>query len=242
MAKLIPYIRVSTDDQNTSVEIQQQRIQRFCDFYGHTLACPPIIDESVSGGKAIFTRPGGHILEQRLLDGEADGVIATVIDRMFRLAVDGLNQADWFQKKGLDLVFTDDMVDTSHPDGWMAFAQKVVAADWERRKIGYRTRLAMQKLRADGKNNSQTPFGLIEVDGLLYRDPERWPQRERVMELVNSAPALSLDKACKQLHRDGIKPPQGDNWHKSTVSRIAQTHHEFSHIADLPAELAKDED
>ncbi len=241
MAVLIPYVRTSTDDQENSVSVQKERIERYCEYFGHSLACDPIVETGVSGGVPLFDRSGGQELRSMLLAGGADGIVGTIIDRVFRRAVDGLQQADWFQKNGFELIFCDDQVDTSTPDGWLNFGMKCLMADWERRKIGYRTQLGMQQIRDEGRSNGHTPFGFVTIDGRLYRDPRTFSQRETIVALVNSPNGGSLEAICRELHSLGIKPPKGAQWHKSSVSRIASTHSEFSHIPDLPNHVIIDE-
>lgn len=239
---LIPYRRVSTDEQGNSLGDQARLQARYAELYGHSLLAAEV-DEDVSAGVELEKRPGGARLLARLAAGEADGFLITEIDRAFRLTVDGLVTAAWFTRRGLSIHTVFERVDTSHPDGWMSFAQRLVSAEWERRKIGYRTKRTLDGLRGDGRQYGPVPFGCVAVDGHLFRDPEAWRMRELMVRLAGEGKGAR--EICRQMRALGIPAPGGVGrggkatggrlWHASTVTRILRTHHGLEHIPPLPA-------
>lgn len=244
MATLIPYIRVSTDEQGNSLRDQQRLIEGYAELFGHTLL-QAVVDEDVSAGTPLEKRRGGAELMARLEAGEADGFVCTELDRVFRLAVDGLVKAEWFEERGLAFHTISDRIDTSAPDGWLSFAIRLVTAEWERRKIGHRTRRTMDGLRQECRVYGPAPYGTFDAGGFLLRDPETWAVRERIVAMKGEG--TSLRAICKQLQAEKVPAPGGKGkggkatggrlWHANTVKNIIKTHHDLEHIPEMPGEL-----
>ena len=86
MARLIGYVRVSTDDQAThgfSIPAQIEEIGKWAKNHGHDLVGIEI-DDGVSGGIRIERRPGGYRVLQAMNEGRADGMVAVSQDRIYR--------------------------------------------------------------------------------------------------------------------------------------------------------------
>lgn len=237
--QLYGYIRVSTDDQADSLALQDKLISQYCDMYGHDLV-DVFVDENVSGGTPLEKRAGGAALCDALRDGGADGMIMKELDRAFRLTVDGLLTADFFNKQGWEIHAVYDRVDTSTPDGWAALAHKLVMGEWERRKIQHRTRGALRARRESGRAFGPTPYGLVKVSSddntlkALYKDPATWGVREWI---IDSRKELSLDRIARDLMDMNVPNPSGGHrWHKSTLKVIIDTHHGLEHIPFLDDE------
>ena len=240
--RLLGYIRVSTDEQGNSIADQERLIKQYCAMYEHDLTCV-ITDENVSAGVTLEQRPGGKALMKTLEQGLFDGIVVKELDRAFRLAIDGLKTVDWFNARGLHIHTVYDRIDTSHPDGWGSLALKLVMGEWERRKIQHRTKITMDGLRKAGKKFGAVPYGLVEVDGFLYCDPETWPVRQSIVEQGATRTGAVMQQIVDWLELGGIPAPGGKGkggkevggvrWHKSTVSRIIKTHPDLEHIPPL---------
>lgn len=228
--KLIGYIRVSTDEQardGQSLAIQDMQLHRYCDLYEHELA-DVYIDEGVSAGTPLEKRPGGSELLDRLRDGEVDGVVFQRIDRVFRMAVDGLVTAAWFNRRGLSLHSVNEHINSSTPDGWLSLTILLATAEYERNKIKQRARETSDGLRQQNKAWGPTPFGCIRRDDQLFRNPEQWGVRERIILMRKT---LSLAAICTELQEKNIPAPSGGRlWHRSTLKGILDTHHEIERI------------
>src|SRR3990167_3416727 len=128
------YIRVSTADQNTSLEVQQERITEYCKF--KKLENPIYyIDEDVSGKLPILQRPEGS----KLKDIHDSNVIAVKLDRLFRNTIDSLTMREIWEKQNVSIHLIDyggNSIDTSSAVGVMLFTQLASYAEFERRIIG----------------------------------------------------------------------------------------------------------
>lgn len=233
--KLLAYSRVSTEEQakdGHSLGQQRQQFDKFCVAYDHQLI-DVITDDGVSGSTPLEKRPGGAQLLHRLEQGEADGVIVRDLDRMFRIALDGLMTFAWFDRRGIVVHSINDKIDTESPEGKLTLTIKLATAEYERNKIAQRTRATMQGLKADARVYGHVPYGMQAHDGMLYRDPATWQLREYIYELRDNG--MSLRNICKEMQRDRVPAPNGGKlWHASTLINILDSRHDFNHVPELP--------
>ena len=234
--RLIAYIRTSTEEQDTGATVQIKAIERYCEFNGDTLE-DTLLDSDVSGGKPLEKRRAGRELIDALNAGLADGVIVHQLDRIFRNLGDGYAWLDQFDKQGWTLRTTEERVDTSTPDGWAAAIQKLFFADYERRKIAFRTKNAQMQMLAEGKVYSDPPYGTVAVGKYLYKEPREWAHRQYIYELYHQPGTDSYAKLRKHLFEMQLCSPKGKaKWSKSALRRLIISHHDFDHIPMLPTE------
>lgn len=235
--RLIGYIRVSSDEQarnGHSLGVQDAALHKYCDLYDHDLL-DVIIDDGVSAGIELAKRPGGAQLMDRLRDGDADGVVFTDLDRMFRLTLDGLITAQWFERRGLTIAAVNEHIDTSDPDGKLLLTIKLGMAERERNKTSQRNQRVTAGLMAAGKVYGHTPYGCTRHGDRLFRDPATWPVRESIVAMKDEQD-LSLRAICTELKARNIPAPSGGRlWHVSTLLGILKGHHDLEHIPELPS-------
>lgn len=239
---VIGYIRVSTADQvaeGHSLAIAQphaleQLVARTGDRLVHV-----IVDgegqgddfRGISGGLPLFKRPGGRELIARLRAGEAQGVVAYSLERMFRNVDDG---RAFFQqyciKRGVRVTtVTEGTLDPTTVTGWMLVNNLLLFGELERMRTSERTRYAVQAMRAAGKVHGTTPYGCIARDGMLYRDASAWDRRDFIAAM--RANGKTYQAISNELRRQRIPAPDGGvRWPKSTLARICETHGSLSHL------------
>lgn len=253
--RLIPYIRVSTEDQREhghSLGQQHDRLLRY--FAVHEFeAAPAIFDEGVSASIPLAKRPGGAKLLAELRAGRANGVAVIRLDRLFRNALDGLR----FFEEEIEAVdarvhSVTESIDTSTPSGWLALIMQLATADFARRLDVVRATETNHALRAAGKVYGGVPFGCVAIGGECYfddtkrkhrvrgaglaRDRALWTVREAIVDLRASGETLRAIAA--RLRADGHTPPRGGrNWSPSTLRGIIDTHDSLMHLpwSDDPA-------
>src|SRR5436305_5586152 len=90
----VGYCRVSTDQQDCSLEMQQERIKAYCSMMGFTLDVM-LVESDVSGKTCLDDRPEGSKIAGYISAG-AGHVIALKLDRLFRNAANALTQTgEW---------------------------------------------------------------------------------------------------------------------------------------------------
>lgn len=240
--RLIPYIRVSTDDQaqhGHSLATQEPALLRYAAAEGHALT-GLVADEGVSAGKPLTRRAGGRALLAMLREGRADGVLVTRIDRLFRDSLDGLRFLEEAAAKGWRVVSTTEHIDTTTPAGRLQLNILLATAQYEREMASVRTTAVSKSLRERGKVYGVVPFGCKSIDGALVRDPRTWGIRQMICEWHTGA-RESLRTIRMRLHDRRIESPTGKRWWStSTLANLIDTHGSLSHLpllqpaADVP--------
>lgn len=141
----IGYARVSTKDQNLSLQIDDLKKD----------GCEIIYEEKASGVKA--DRP-----ELRKMIGQLrTGDIAVIwkLDRLGRSLYDLVNLVSEIQGKGAGLKSLNDSIDTTTPHGKLIFHIFASLAEFERDIISERTKAGLEAARARGRKCGR-PKGL----------------------------------------------------------------------------------
>lgn len=254
--RLIAYVRVSTDDQSKyghSLPQQPVRIAAWAALHGHVIV-DVIIDDGVSASKvALAKRPGGKTLLARLAAGEADGVVAQRIDRLFRSARDGLAFAEDFAiRHRVALLTADGSIDTTTPTGWLLLAITLVTAQYEALMTAQRSRETSRSLREAGAVYGTVPYGCVEVGGtpdkrgVLMRCPRTWPIREMIVRWRSEGITLAgqhgpsdvqhLRKLSLRSIRDLLReqritaPAGGRHWSLATLKTLIDSHADLCHL------------
>jgi len=248
------YVRVSTDDQRKngrSKDQQPPRLLDHCQKLGQTFG-EMIIDDGVSAGRSLATRPGGERLIHRLRTGAADGVIVVHLDRMFRVASDGFLFFDRLvDRAGVAVHSIEQAIDTSTPGGWLSMAMQLVAAEYDRRQDIHRAIACNTSLREAGRVYGSVPYGCVDamrapdgswqpvpatwqpgdkLDRWLMRDPLTWQQRVDIVHALDRGDSLRTVRAY--LLERAIPSPSGKRQWSLNTLRELRTHHEF--LASLP--------
>jgi DNA invertase Pin-like site-specific DNA recombinase len=203
-ALMFGYCRVSTEEQVASgngLEAQRAAIdaeaaRRGWDVEHHS-------DDGVTG-KIIG--PSLREVLQLLASGQGDGLVVAKMDRLARSIINAANIIEAAQAQGWSLVVLDLGVDLTTPAGEAMAHMMATFAQFERRLISERTKVALSAKRARGERLGrprQAPPGVV---------------RRIVMDRNIG---LSFAKIAAALEAEGILSPAGlPTWQTSTVRRI----------------------
>jgi site-specific DNA recombinase len=226
--RAIGYCRVSTQEQareGVSVAAQEAAVRGYCAMRGIDLV-EVVIDGGVSASTALAKRPGGGRVLAMIESGEANAVIATKLDRLFRDTLDALTSTRAWDKAGIGLHLLDMNIDTSTAVGRLFLSLVAALAEMERNLIGERTSAALAHVKAQG--------GTLGGEALGWRrGPERVPsgrlavtdvaeEREAVDRIiVLHRDGLSLRGVAAALAQEGHQTKKGrGRWHASTVRAV----------------------
>ena len=176
--RAVGYVRVSTDRQGDSVELQTARIRAYCTMRGLELV-EIVEDTAVSGSTPLAKRPGGRTLATALKLHGAENVVALKLDRLFRNCHDALGQTEAWDRARIALHLIDmggGSVDSLSPSGRLMLTMLAGFSEFERRIIGERTRGALARKRELGFLTGSVPYGWkLRPDwrALDAKDPER---------------------------------------------------------------------
>lgn len=216
MEKTYAYIRVSTSEQQNSLEVQKEKIENYCKFKG--LEDPEfLIDEDISGKLPILQRPAGA----KLTGAKDANIISVKLDRLFRNVVDALTMREEWEKQNVSIHLVDmggNSINTSSAIGIMLFTQMASYGEFERRLIGERTSQALQHKKKNGKIYSRPIYGFDIKDGNLVRNEEEQEWLTDVFELKKAG--RSLQRIADYLNRQHVKTKSNGKFHASTISYI----------------------
>jgi len=214
------YRRVSLDEQitGTSLENQKAKLGVFC---GGDETILDYCDAGYSGKDD--RRPD---LQRLLTDAKLrrfDRVVCTTLDRLARNLRLLLELDEELRKHSINLVFTDQGVDTSKPMGKFVFQILGIIAEWERETIIERTKSGRYARYQEGKWGPGQP-----LYGYAYnRETKKLEIREDETAVVKRVYSLyvfdrlGMEQIARLLNIDHVKPrQQGRLWHKAAVRDI----------------------
>ncbi len=134
---LIGYVRVSTNDQNTS--LQRNALQ--------CAGCEQIFEDKISGKTA--DRPGLNKLLKIMTSG--DTLVVWKLDRLGRSMRHLVELVEELRRRQINFKSLTDSIDTSTPMGRFFFHVMGALAEMERELIVERTRAGLAVARAQGR-------------------------------------------------------------------------------------------
>ena len=140
------YSRVSTSDQDP--ENQLAVLRAFADARGWVAT--EYTDHGVSGARV--SRPGLDALLAAARARRLDVVLTTKLDRLARSTRHLVGLAAELEALGVDLVVTDQAIDTTTPAGRLLFHVLAAIAEFERDLIRERVIAGIRRARAQGRH------------------------------------------------------------------------------------------
>lgn len=185
------YGRISVDEEESvSIQAQQMRID---EFYARSLKPQGIQfypngyfwDIGTSGGRLMAKRAAGGTLLSTLRRG--DHVIISKVDRAYRDMEDALRGLRQLKERGVTAHFVDIPELPDGAAGELVFGILALAAQFERRRIGERTKEALAYRRKMGQAVGNAPTGWQQIG---FKATARFIPNPEVRELGNTVVAL----------------------------------------------------
>jgi len=117
---LLGYTRVSPEERNNFAKshiIQELQIKKYCELYNHKLVAI-IQDLGVSATVSLEKRPGGMELIDRLMAGEAAGLLIQQLNCAFAITPESLVMADRLNRQGISVHSIKEQINTAAAMGW----------------------------------------------------------------------------------------------------------------------------
>lgn len=199
------YIRVSTNHQDNSVDMQREKCLAFCKLKNYDVV-DVFVDEHVSGSKKIFERPEGKRMNQSLKKGEVEHIVTLKLDRMFRSTLDGLNTLEELSARGHTISIIDHggmTIDTASATGKMFITFLLGFAELERNQISDRiTAVSNHKKAKKEVYCGKTPYG-FEKKGNKLKPVKK--ELDKVREFFSILKDESIPKSEKSLRKLAMK-------------------------------------
>jgi len=221
--KALGYVRVSTMEQvreGTSLDAQEDRIRAYCQMSGLSLM-NVIREEGVTAAKPLAGRPGGQQITGAVAAKRVRHVVALKLDRLFRDAVDALNQTRAWDRAGIALHLVDmvgQTLNTATAMGRMFLTMTAAFAELERNLIAERTQAALLYKKSKRLVYGAIPYGysrygdalkVIEMEFGVIRKIQEW-----------SARGWTLRRIADTLNGRKVRTKHDRQWHASTIRSI----------------------
>lgn len=141
----IGYARVSTNQQQDSLEAQHQALK--------TYGCEKIFTDQTSGARV--NRPG--LAAALAYARENDSIVVTRLDRLGRSTVDVLRAVQELTSRGITIEALDTKLDTRTPAGKLVLSVLASMAEFERDLIVESTREGLAHARSQGRVGGRPP-------------------------------------------------------------------------------------
>ncbi len=215
------YGRVSTNfvRQGNSIELQDDRLRRYCEW--KTIQVAEVYHEDTSGTVPFLERPmGAAVWRDWLGCARAHHLVLTCVDRLGRNAADMLSFFERCNNAGIRVHLVDlgAAIDFSDPNGRLFIQLMALFAENERLRIVDRITRTLTSLRSQGYAVGKEPFGWRHVGTGEFRDRGGVPvEKKRAVEDPDEQTTLrwmmDLRRAghtyaaiSVQLNRAGILP------------------------------------
>ena len=174
--RLVGYARVSTDDQDLSLQMDS--------LIGLGVTQDDIFTDKVSGAKT--DRPGLGACLAKLQQG--DTLVVWRLDRLGRSMHHLVELIEELRDRGIGFrSVSDGLIDTTSPSGELIFHIFSALAQFERRLIQERTNAGLASARARGRIGGRPAINLDEA-------------KVRAARNLQDDHTLNIDDICKTLH------------------------------------------
>lgn len=212
------YRRVSTDQQDASLETQETRVNTYVELRGFTATDQTTFaDEDTSGSIPLLERPGGARLFATLKHcPQIKHVVVAKLDRLGRSARDLLETVHKLDQMGVTLHIVDmggDSLSSNGAAGRLMFTILAGMAEFERELIRGRIQDALDRRFDQHRLIGTVPYGFNfdpDHNPNLTPNPAQQAVIRRIAHLRDEV-KCSFKQIADELNRDGIptKVPKG---------------------------------
>lgn len=217
--KVYGYVRVSTSDQENSLEVQSKRIKEYCEFK-HLQLEKIFVDENISGYTYLSERPNGSKMIS-MLNSDVRAVVSIKPDRLFRNTVDAISTVENWDSMGIELHLIDiggATLATKTATGKMIFTILIGFSQFERDLTSERTKAVLSNKKSTGKAYCGAILGFDNIDGKMVVN-EKEIQIIKYVKDFNQF-GRSCAAIAEQLNIDGFKSKKGGKFYASTIHNI----------------------
>jgi DNA invertase Pin-like site-specific DNA recombinase len=173
------YRRVSTDKQDESLTMQEERATAYTSFRGLELRDGlTFSDPDTSGRIPIMDRTGGRALMNRLRLGDVKHLIVAKLDRIGRNTRDALGVLEFLKENHIVLHIIDfggETISTQGHMGKLILTMLLAVAEWEAGEIRDRTTKIMRGKFEKNELTGNVPYGFdveyVFPDGATHLSP-----------------------------------------------------------------------
>ena len=155
--KVYGYTRVSTGEQNMSIENQEQKIINYCQQ--NNLRLIHVLKEHLSGSVPYNERPQFQLILKNLEVKNIEGIVVAKLDRLGRSTLDSISLMAKFNERQWYMIILDPMIDIRTPTGKFFFSMMSSFAELERNMITQRIKDVIRFKKDNDIRVGTIPFG-----------------------------------------------------------------------------------
>lgn len=225
--KCVIYVRVSTDMQidGFSLDGQRNTLKRFVEREGMILV--NTYEDAGKSGKSIEGRPAFQNMLKDIQNGlEIDYVLVYKLSRFGRNAADILNSLELIQSYDINLIATEEGIDSSQTSGKLLISVLSAVSEIERENIIEQTMNGRkEKARQGGWNGGFAPYGYSLINGELVIEPKESEVIKKIFAMYLSNDFIGPMGIAKELNMLGIKKKVRQNgslevWTRSLIKNV----------------------
>jgi len=186
----IGYARVSTKDQNLSLQIDAL----------NSTGCEVIYKEKTSGSTTDRKELDALLAQLR----KGDTIVVWKLDRLARSLKDLLRLVAGFEAKGVGFISLNDPIDTTTPQGRLVFTIFGALTEFEREIIRERTKAGLESARARGRKGGR-PQGLSKQSFLKAAAAAEMYRKETPVNEIAKSLEISKTTLYKYLRILGVE-------------------------------------
>lgn len=219
------YLRVSTEMQvdGFSLDGQRNTLKRYAEREG--MIVKEIYEDAGKSGKSIEGRPAFQKMLTDIKGGLLiDYILVYKLSRFGRNAADILNSLELIQSYDINLIATEEGIDSSQTSGKLLISVLSAVSEIERENIIEQTMNGRrEKARQGGWNGGFAPYGYELVNGKLIINEYEAAQVRTIFDLYANT-SMGYNSVAKEMNLRGtkIKRQNGTNeyWGVTTICRI----------------------
>jgi site-specific DNA recombinase len=199
--QIIGYVRVSTDEQALSVEVQRQALEHWCQVHQAQLIAV-YADVGVSGSTPLEKRPG--LLDALNALTRGSSLLVLRRDRLARETLTAAMCEKIAQKAGANILTVNGEANGEGPEAQLMKTMLDAFAQYERALIVLRVKAGMARKREKGEWLGMVPYGQqLDADGVHLIDNAL---EQAVIATVRElrASGLSYRAIADELNRRGM--------------------------------------
>jgi site-specific DNA recombinase len=222
-AKVVGYVRVSTDDQALSPDAQRDALEAWCDDNDRGLVYVAE-DRGVSGAAELDKRPGLMEAMAAIREYQAGVLLVFRLDRLSRSVAKGAIVEELVEREGARVLTCDGVGNDASPEGQLMRNMIRSVAQYEREIIAMRTRVALRAKKSRGlRHNCRAPYGYCWSDEGTIEPVQAEQRALRTIRRLRRDEGLTIAQIAEHLNeRLSQYPCRGECWHPTTVYRIVR--------------------
>ncbi len=224
-SKCVIYVRVSTEMQVDGFSLDGQRnvLKKYAEREG--MIIKKIYEDAGKSGKSIEGRPAFKEMMKDIEDGlDINYILVYKLSRFGRNAADILNSIELIQTYDINLIATEEGIDSSQTSGKLLISVLSAVSEIERENILEQTMNGRkEKARQGGWNGGFAPYGYKKVNNDFIIASETAEHVKFIFDsYVNDN--MSLQMITKELNNRGMRRIMEDHstkkWNRSSVRNI----------------------